>query len=146
MDHSARQRFNNEELFALGLKGWEECGYTEGVGRRGAFQAVEGKQREEMEQAPSTGGQPPRGEGRSRVQQETCWRTTAGPVRSRKAAVASLQDGSSGVESCGLAGGIWQWFGRKRGWGCVEGTLVGPEVGVRGDASEGSVEGESRER
>lgn len=43
MDHSAQQRFNKEELFVLGLKGWEECGYTDGVGRRGAFQAVEGR-------------------------------------------------------------------------------------------------------
>lgn len=37
MGHSAQQRFNKEGLFALGLKGWEECGYTDGVGRRGHF-------------------------------------------------------------------------------------------------------------
>lgn len=43
MDHSARQRFNKEELFVLGLKGWEECGYTDGVGRRGHFRQSVGE-------------------------------------------------------------------------------------------------------
>lgn len=84
-------------------------------GEEGGISGSGGEESEEMEQAPSTGRQPPRGEGGSRVQQEAGWRTRVGPVRSRKASVASLQDGRSGVQSCGLAGGIWQWFWKKRG-------------------------------
>ena len=33
----------------------------------------------------------------------------------------------------------------ERVW-CAEGTPVGPEVGVRGDVSEGSADGKSRQR
>lgn len=72
-------------------------------GEEGAFQAVE-EESEEMEQAPSTGRQPPReGKEGQRVQQEAGWRTRVGPVRSRKASVASLRMAGSGAELC-LAG------------------------------------------
>ena len=55
----------------LGLKDGKNVDTQMEWGGGGISGSQWGKQSEEMEQPPSIGGEPPRGEGRSRVQQET---------------------------------------------------------------------------
>lgn len=89
MGHSAQQRFNKEGLFALGLKGWEECGYTDGVGRRGHFrQGVGGSKGEETAAGTQCWRRATKSAG-SRAQQEIRWGVSTGPVRSWKATLAN---------------------------------------------------------
>ena len=95
-------------------------------GEEGAFQAVSGGSKARrwsrhpvLEESHQEGKE---GQGCSRKQaREPGW-----VVRSRKATVASLQDRSSGVETCSLARRIWQWFWKEE------------RVGVGGRHSGGS--------